>query len=775
MRFLLLFLLFAPLPLSSVDIGQLHKNDSNGLPAAPYSIGSKVTVEGTVTAGVGTFSSLEFDIYIQDETGGINVFAPNIPRVFRHGDKIRLTGMIQSIRGLTQLTNPTDMAPISFQNPMPEPILLTCQQVNDSFFEDYSEPHESRLVRLHNITIVEGSNNSYVISDGENQCIMVLESDIELPNGVFDVTGILKQNDDTEPFSDGYYIVPRFQSDIVQHTGPSFVQQPQEIDITPTSVTFQWRTQQPATAVFRYGQNGNLQVEIDLSESKELQEFVLDNLEPATIYNAQVTVVDALGSLDSKFFYFSTASDESSGRMHVFFNHSVNSSVKWLQTASGNIDLSTKIIQRINAAQHSLDIALYSFTHHDIYQAIFNAHSRGVKVRLIYDDDQNEDNNFITWLRDAGVPCISDAYGNNSGDAHMHNKFIVADYRDKSTGADDWVVGGSANFSYAGALHNAENLITINDEALAAAYTQEFEEMWGSNTDEPNAQHSRFGSNKLENTPHRFNINGVWVEQYMSPSDNTEMYLINAAHTADYTLDFCVLAFTRSTIANAFKERFYDVPGLMVRGVFDAGSKNTSNDIFDAMSGSGPYAWNPTADVHWDGTTGTLHHKYLLVDGSFRQSDPIVVTGSHNWSNNANFRNDENTLIIHDANIANLYYQEFVERYRDAGGKSDITVDVNQEIAPVGCELIKNYPNPFNNSTVIEFLAPDISKHVELFITDVLGRRVLSRSLPISNSEKQRFVWYATDSFDRNVASGIYTITLQRGTVSQSIKVLYLR
>ncbi len=54
----------------------------------------------------------------------------------------------------------------------------------------------------------------------------------------------------------------------------------------------------------------------------------------------------------------------------------------------------------------------------------------------------------------------------------------------------------------------------------------------------------------------------------------------------------------------------------------------------------------------------------MIVDQAFPDADPLVLTGCHNWSNSADSRNDENTLIIHDSTIANIYYQEFYERFK---------------------------------------------------------------------------------------------------------------
>ncbi|MCC7466012.1 MAG: T9SS type A sorting domain-containing protein, partial [Saprospiraceae bacterium] len=52
-----------------------------------------------------------------------------------------------------------------------------------------------------------------------------------------------------------------------------------------------------------------------------------------------------------------------------------------------------------------------------------------------------------------------------------------------------------------------------------------------------------------------------------------------------------------------------------------------------------------------------------VVDAYEVNSDPLVLTGSHNWSNAAENINDENTLIIHDADIAALFKAEFEKRW----------------------------------------------------------------------------------------------------------------
>jgi phosphatidylserine/phosphatidylglycerophosphate/cardiolipin synthase-like enzyme len=57
--------------------------------------------------------------------------------------------------------------------------------------------------------------------------------------------------------------------------------------------------------------------------------------------------------------------------------------------------------------------------------------------------------------------------------------------------------------------------------------------------------------------------------------------------------------------------------------------------------------------VRLDGNPANLHHKVLIIDRR------IVVTGSYNFSQNAETRNDENLLVIHNADVAALYLGEF--------------------------------------------------------------------------------------------------------------------
>ena len=84
------------------------------------------------------------------------------------------------------------------------------------------------------------------------------------------------------------------------------------------------------------------------------------------------------------------------------------------------------------------------------------------------------------------------------------------------------------------------------------------------------------------------------------------------------------------------------------------------------------------------GISHSFHHKYAIADADILGSDPTVLTGSHNWSSNAENNSDENTLIIHDATIANIYLQEFEKRWGELGTPTaiDELIDIELSVFP---------------------------------------------------------------------------------------------
>ena len=266
-------------------------------------------------------------------------------------------------------------------------------------------------------------------------------------------------------------------------------------------------------------------------------------------------------------------------------------------------------------------------------------------------------------LINAGIPVIDDAYGVNSGDGFMHNKFAIFDFRDSTSNTDDWIWTGSYNVTDYGTESHANNAIEVQHHEISRAYTLEFEEMWGSKTNTPNQDSTRFQLLKTDNTQHSFLVDSIPVELYFSPSDHSTQEMISAVASADSTIYFSIFAYTRQDLCDAMRSRW--VSGISVKGVFDEldwlGYYSKSRDMTGDPSSNNP--WVPSAPVFSDSVHSSwgpelLHHKYMIIDSDCN-STPLTVTGSQNWSNNGEYYNDENSLIIQSSDIANQYLQEF--------------------------------------------------------------------------------------------------------------------
>jgi phosphatidylserine/phosphatidylglycerophosphate/cardiolipin synthase-like enzyme len=130
------------------------------------------------------------------------------------------------------------------------------------------------------------------------------------------------------------------------------------------------------------------------------------------------------------------------------------------------------IVEVIDAAKTSVDLMCFVFSSEDVGGAVLRAHRRGVKVRVLLDNAFSSEGITRRWpfvpykeFVRAGVPCKYD-----DAAAKLHHKVVVVDRATTLT--------GSFNFSANAAGSNDENLLIIDDPAVARQYTAEFERLW---------------------------------------------------------------------------------------------------------------------------------------------------------------------------------------------------------------------------------------------------------------------------------------------------------
>ncbi len=429
----------------------------------------------------------------------------------------------------------------------------------------------------------------------------------------------------------------------------SITSEPEVADLDTNSITISWSTDDALYSGIAWGYTSDLEQDTIVSSTSGTEHRMeIENLEPSTLIYMLAFSYSGSDTVKADDVILGMTASKSSGDIKVYFVSTVDTSVAITEMALQVEDaIADTLVNYINRAAHTIDMAIYNLdTYNDseIATALNNAYNRGVTIRVVYNESTA---NYGIAKLNSGIGKIESPSDSDYG--IMHNKFVVFDVNSVDS-AIVWT--GSTNFTSQQLNTDANDVIILQDQSLAKAYTIEFNEMFGSETATPNESAAKFGFDKEDNTPHDFIIGGKKVESYFSPSDNTESHIIDVINSAENELHIATMLITRADIANAIEDA-YDA-GADTKIIMDDIDSYTQDNILVNALG---------ADFRTMGESGTMHHKYMIVDHSSNDSDPQVLTGCHNWSSAANNKNDENTLIVHDQTIANLYYQEFVNRF----------------------------------------------------------------------------------------------------------------
>ncbi len=134
------------------------------------------------------------------------------------------------------------------------------------------------------------------------------------------------------------------------------------------------------------------------------------------------------------------------------------------------------------------------------------------------------------------------------------------------------------------------------------------------------------------------------VEAYFCPADSCADKLVKKIDSAKSSLYIAIYSFTLDDISDAViraKKR-----GVEVKVIYDSDqSKNAASDD-ERLSNEG-------ISVAYRNGSGYMHNKFTIIDMN------IVATGSFNYSNNADTRNEENLLFLQSSGLAEAFKQNF--------------------------------------------------------------------------------------------------------------------
>jgi phosphatidylserine/phosphatidylglycerophosphate/cardiolipin synthase-like enzyme len=341
----------------------------------------------------------------------------------------------------------------------------------------------------------------------------------------------------------------------------------------------------------------------------------------------------------------------------------------------------------------------YEFRYRPVADALRQALDRGVNVRLIVDAKVNEttdkDGTFhesfpreanLRMLKDAGLPTkdgtnltLRKAKPNDIA----HNKFMVLLKGQAQAPSEVWT--GSTNISDGG-IHGQTNVgHWVRNKEVAARFKAYWELLSGDPGPKEGADRSttlrenkafRTAVEALLETPASFAAIPAGITPIFSPRIGPgvlDMY----AHMVDEAKDLsCItLAFT---ISDVFKQRLRDNTKDSHIAFFllekedkpDPKSKkefvglNSTNNVYEAWGSflrGALYQWAKETNAGALGLNqhvSYIHSKFLLMDPL--GTDPIVVTGSANFSVASTNDNDENMLAIRgNRRVADIYFTEF--------------------------------------------------------------------------------------------------------------------
>ncbi len=290
--------------------------------------------------------------------------------------------------------------------------------------------------------------------------------------------------------------------------------------------------------------------------------------------------------------------------------------------------LEDKLIQQINATQTSIHISAFEFSLTPVAEALIAAHNRGVQVQWLTDDknglsyDTQSGRGQFAMLLAAGIEVKDDARS-----ALMHNKFWIFD------GRTVWT--GSTNATVNGIFKQNNNVLVIHSTEIAYIYEREFQELWS----------GQFGPRAPSTVNTQWAIlDGTPIQVLFSAEDRAVEHLIALVNDAETSIRFLAFSFTDYPLAKAMIDR--SAAGVDLKGIYETfGSTGTGSEMKTFLCAGLP--------VRQDGNGSFLHHKVIIID------EQIVVTGSLNYSSNADESNEENVVILDNREIANLYLQEF--------------------------------------------------------------------------------------------------------------------
>jgi phosphatidylserine/phosphatidylglycerophosphate/cardiolipin synthase-like enzyme len=374
-------------------------------------------------------------------------------------------------------------------------------------------------------------------------------------------------------------------------------------------------------------------------------------------------------------------------------------------------DLEEVIVQTILSARSSVYVAVQELRLPRIAQALIDKKAEGLDVRVVLEHDYNfnvlsqretsadneHESSRLTELRafvdmngdghfsreemlqrDAvfmlhhhKVDVIDDTFDSSKGSGLMHHKFVVVD--------GTKVIVSTANFTLS-CVHgdylspntrgNPNSMVLVDSPEVGRIFTEEFSQLWGT------GRRGNFGLSKTYRGPQTARVGKTKITVQFSPTSRR----LNWQETVNGLIGQHLARAKKSVKAALFVFSDQKITNTLerahVRGAemsFMIEPKFAFRDYSELLDMMGLQMLNRKCEYQADNRPwkrpaqdvgiallprgDVLHHKFAVVDNR------TVIMGSQNWSDSANYINDETLLVIEDQEISDSFTREY-ERLR---------------------------------------------------------------------------------------------------------------
>lgn len=392
-----------------------------------------------------------------------------------------------------------------------------------------------------------------------------------------------------------------------------------------------------------------------------------------------------------------------------YFNHNSESSYREPYrsiTRSGD-NLEQVVITEINKARKSVYVAVQELRLPLIATALINKKKQGVDVRIVLEHDYNftvdaqsdtseenehdatrsadlrafvdvnkngkfeteelETRDAIYMLRKAQIPIMDDTFDGTKGSGLMHHKFVIVDGKTS--------VVSTANFTMS-CIHgdtltpatrgNANSIVVLNSVDAANVFTREFSQLWG------NGVRGNYGQNKAYTGRSVVNVGGSRVTIQFSPTNRKFSWYestngLIGAHLshAKQSVNAALFVYSDQFLGNILEVSQHNGAkmGFLVEQKF---AWREYSELLDMLGlrmlsrnckfegDNNPWT-KPATEVGVPSLFGgdVLHHKFAVIDGK------TTIMGSQNWSEAANYTNDETLIVVENTSISDTYTREY--------------------------------------------------------------------------------------------------------------------